>query len=93
MPTTNINQSLLKIGYKDIIDYREHYLIASKSQNNTITAMYSTLGLHTIPVTINMASNVILEILTGSKDFSIKTINHPIQDSNNVLYVSFFLIQ
>lgn len=69
----------MKVGVENIVKYREMLLIAAKFSATEIRAMYSSIPLHSLPITWNLVINAVLKQLQGS-DYSITTVNHPLDD-------------
>ncbi|KAJ9595472.1 hypothetical protein L9F63_013336, partial [Diploptera punctata] len=81
---SNIQEELLKVGERSYNEYFTKYVIASEfnctstESNNAcnFTALYSSIALHSFPISVNTLSNTILKKHGLSN--SITIINHPL---------------
>lgn len=78
---------ILDVGIKNIAQFREMIIVGaefnqSKFSNGSnyvqLNAMYSTIALHGLPISLNTITNSLLKFLSG-KDYSITAINHPLE--------------
>ncbi|KAJ9595471.1 hypothetical protein L9F63_013335, partial [Diploptera punctata] len=73
-----VSTSLLDIGENNIQDYRGKYIVAAEFNSSTkplLNAMFSSVAIHSAPISLNLMTNTILK--KESPEKSITAINHP----------------
>lgn len=75
----DVSAALLQAGETAIKNYRNNYIIAAEfnsSGGKIFNGMFSSIGVHSAPISLNVLTNAILK--TKSSEKSIVTINHPL---------------
>jgi len=74
----DLGTELLEIGKKDLVAYRENYIVAADFSDSSATAWFSTIPRYASPISVNLVSNAILKSIPGYNGPSIRVSDHPL---------------
>lgn len=81
-------------GIENIVYYKKHLVVGAEFYSEKVieaTALYSTVAIHSAPISLNLITNAIAKAYLGD-EYSITTSNWPLQTINSVTTREYFSV-
>ncbi|KAK8753744.1 hypothetical protein OTU49_001413 [Cherax quadricarinatus] len=81
-PDTNFSTFILNQASSDLPSFNQHWMVGLQIEGTedgaNILALFNNQPFHTPPLALTMADNAVLRVMTGKKNVTVSTVNHPL---------------